>query len=100
MYTEHFLAKVTIFCCFDVSSVWPPQIFQVQAKISTVRPVFPDYLSISYDYDYIELLCRTYEKKNSNLNFMSSIDFQASEILILFGNIYFLASFETIFWQI
>ena len=29
----------------------PPQIFRVQAKISTVRPVFPDYLSVSYDYD-------------------------------------------------
>ena len=27
-----------------------PQIVQVQAKISTVRAVFPDYLSVSYDY--------------------------------------------------
>ena len=27
-----------------------PQTFQVQAKISTVRPVFPEYLSVSYDY--------------------------------------------------
>ena len=26
------------------------QIFHVQAKISTVRTVFPDYLSVSYDY--------------------------------------------------
>ena len=32
-------------------------------------------------------------KKNSNLNFISSIDFQASEILILFENIYCVASF-------
>ena len=29
--------------------------FQVQAKISTVRPVFPDYLSVSYDYVYIQV---------------------------------------------
>ena len=39
-------------------------------------------------------------KKTSNLNFISSIDFQVSKILILFGNIYCVASFETIFWQI
>ena len=25
--------------------------FQVQAKISTIWPVFPDYLSVSHDYD-------------------------------------------------
>ena len=31
----------------------PPQIFQAQAKISTVPPVFPDYLSVSYDYGLI-----------------------------------------------
>ena len=36
-------------------------------------------------------------KKNSNLNFMSPIDFQASEIWTLFGNIYCVASFETVF---
>ena len=39
-----------MFRCFDVCSVRPPQIFQVQAKISAVRPVFPDYLSGFYDY--------------------------------------------------
>ena len=50
IFTQQFLAKVAIFCCFDVCSVRPPQIFQVQAKISTVLPVFPDYLSVSYDY--------------------------------------------------
>ena len=38
------------FSRFDVFSKRPPQIFQVQAKISTIRPAFPDYLSISYDY--------------------------------------------------
>ena len=43
-----------IFRCFDVFSVRPPQKFQVQAKISTIRPVFPDYLSVSYDYDSFE----------------------------------------------
>ena len=53
IFTEQFLAKVAIFCCFDACSVPPPQIFQVQAKTETVRPVFPDYLSISYDYDLI-----------------------------------------------
>ena len=28
--------------------------FQVQAELSTVRPVFSDYVSISYDYALIE----------------------------------------------
>ena len=49
IFTEQFLAKVAIFRCFDVCSVRPPQIFQVQAKISTVWPVFPDYISVLYD---------------------------------------------------
>ena len=43
--------KVTILYCFDVCSVQPPKIFQVLAKVSTEQPVFPDYLSVSYDYD-------------------------------------------------
>ena len=43
IFTMQFLPKITIFRCFDVSSVWPLQIFQVQAKISTARPVFPNY---------------------------------------------------------
>ena len=34
------------------------------------------------------MLILSAQEKNSNLNFMSYIDFQASEILILFGNIY------------
>ena len=42
--------KATIFRCFDLFSVRPPQIFQVQAKTSTIQPIFPDYLSVSYDY--------------------------------------------------
>ena len=50
IFTGPFLAKVAIFRCFDVCSVLPTQIFKVQAKLSTVRPVFPDYLSVSYDY--------------------------------------------------
>ena len=45
-----------MFGCFDVCCVWPPQIFQAQAKISTVRPVFSDYLSVSYDYGVNDLL--------------------------------------------
>ena len=32
-------------------SLWQPQIFQVQAKLLTIRPVFPYYLSVSYNYD-------------------------------------------------
>ena len=38
----------TVSEAFSLSSVHPPQIFQVQAKISTIRPVsvFPDYLSV------------------------------------------------------
>ena len=51
IFTKHFLTKATIFCCFDVFSVRPPQTFQVQAKISTIRPAFPDYLSVSDYYD-------------------------------------------------
>ena len=51
IFTEQFVIKVAILCCFDVWSVRPPQIFHVEAKISTVRPVFSDYLSISYDND-------------------------------------------------
>ena len=50
IFTKHFRTKVTICHCFHACYVWPPQIFKVQAKTSTVRPVFPDYLSISYDY--------------------------------------------------
>ena len=40
---------------FDVCLVRSLQIFQVQGKISTVRPVFPDYLSVSYDYDWTKI---------------------------------------------
>ena len=38
------------FRCFDVFSVWLPQKFQVQEKISTIPTMFPDCLSVSYDY--------------------------------------------------
>ena len=50
IFTEQFFTKATIFRCFDVFLLLPPQILQVQGKISTMRPVFQDYLSISYDY--------------------------------------------------
>ena len=40
IFTQQFLTKATIFCCFDVYAVRPFQIFQVQAKISTIRPCF------------------------------------------------------------
>ena len=43
---SHFhYAKAPIFCCFDVFTVQPPQIFQGQAKISTIRLV---YLSVFF----------------------------------------------------
>ena len=35
------------FCCFDVFPVRPPQKFQVQAKIPTIRPVFLYYFPVS-----------------------------------------------------
>ena len=48
--------KPPIFRCFDVFSVRSLEIFQVQAKLSTIRPVFPDYLSISYDYGAVMII--------------------------------------------
>ena len=53
IFAKHFLRKANIFCCFDLCSVCPPQIFQVQAKISKVRHVFLDFHSVFYDYDII-----------------------------------------------
>ena len=87
VFTDQFLAKVAIFCCFDVCSVRPPQICQVQAKISTVRPVLPDYRSASYDYDII----------NSNIKFsvilLHRLDFLCADplyLLAIFLCIYYL----------
>ena len=37
-------------CSFDVFSVRPPQMFHIQTEISTIRPVFQDYFSVTYDY--------------------------------------------------
>ena len=37
IFDDQFLIEVAIFRCFEVCSVQPPQIFQVQTKISTVR---------------------------------------------------------------
>ena len=42
--------KAAISRCFDVFPVRASQKFQVQVKMSTLWPVFPDYLSVSYDY--------------------------------------------------
>ena len=50
IFTEQFIIKVAVFCCFDVFCLRPPQIFQGQAKIWKIWHVFPDYLSVSYDY--------------------------------------------------
>ena len=54
IFNKQFLTEFTISWCSDVCSVWPTQIFQVQAKKSTVRPVFPDYLSVSYDHGFAQ----------------------------------------------
>ena len=56
IFTEKFLTEVALFCCFDVCSVQPHLIFKVEAKISTVPSVFPDYLSVFYDYDIIHFM--------------------------------------------
>ena len=55
IFIKQFLTKPTIFCCFDVFFVRPPQICQVQVKISTIQTVFPDYFSVSYDYGAINV---------------------------------------------
>ena len=47
--------KSPFFARLDECSVRPAQIFRVQAKMSTVPPVFPDYISISYDYELRQL---------------------------------------------
>ena len=41
--------------------------FQVQTKISTIQPVFPEYFSISYEYDKNEL-----SKQQDDKNFVRS----------------------------
>ena len=45
IFTEQFFIKATIFCCLDVFSVRPSQIFQVQVKIPTMclcfQTIFP-----------------------------------------------------------
>ena len=50
IFTKKFQTETAIFCCFHISFVRPSQIFHVQAKISTICPVFLGYLSASYDY--------------------------------------------------
>ena len=50
VFTGKLPTKASICQCFDVFSVRPPQIFQVQVKISSIWPVFLDYLSVFYDY--------------------------------------------------
>ena len=49
-----FLPKVTIFCCFDVFFVRPPLIFQVQTKISTIRPVFQRQIEFEGSWGELE----------------------------------------------
>ena len=49
--------------CHHFSLFWcilctATQIFQVQAKISTIRPVFPGYVSVSYEHDSTHSGCK------------------------------------------
>ena len=37
-----------------------PRNFKLISKFSKMRPVFPDYLSVSYDYDLSELAAHLY----------------------------------------
>ena len=57
------------FRCFDVFPIRPSQKFQVQAKIPKIRPLFPDNLSISYDYAVKLQTC----VKNEVVYYLSSI---------------------------
>ena len=58
-------------CSFDVfpCTTCISQKFQVQAKIPTMRPLFPDYLSVSYDYAVKLQTCVT----NEVVYYLSSI---------------------------
>ena len=61
------------FHCFDVFPVWPPQKFQVQIKVPTIWPVFPDYIYVFNDYAVKLQTCVT----NEVVYYLSSIkDFQ------------------------
>ena len=44
------LTASSYFRCFDVFPLCPPKKLQFQVKISGKRPVFTNYLSVSYDY--------------------------------------------------
>ena len=57
------------FCCFDGFPVRPNQKFQVQAKIPTIRPVFLDHFSVSYNYPVKLQTCVT----NEVVYYLSSI---------------------------
>ena len=52
----------------------PPWIFQVQAKTSTVRPVFPDYLSVSYDYGFRQNFSTTHTLINLTENLRQALE--------------------------
>ena len=41
---------MAIFCCFEVFPVRLSQKFQVRARKSPIRSVFPEYFSVPYDY--------------------------------------------------
>ena len=62
IFTEQFLTKVAIFRCFDVCSVRPPQIFQVQTKKQQYGPcfqtIFPFLMTMFLFVNFIVILHR------------------------------------------
>ena len=73
IFNKPFVTIATLFCCLYIFSVRLPQIFQVEGKISTnTTCVFPDHLSVFYDYGarnldeyfhFYNLLAKKFKKK-------------------------------------
>ena len=76
------------FCCFDVCSVRSPQIFQVQAKISTERPCFQTIFPF--------LMTMKKSGKMTLLTFFNSVDKIFLYCLYLMCASYFTRSFSLI----
>ena len=71
-------------------------------KFSPLNLWYFEDVSIKYPKQflyYIDFICKRHVKKNSSLNFMSSVGFQAPKIWMLFWKIYCGANFEVIFRQ-
>ena len=48
-------SALTILKKVNAELLGPPPKFQVNVKIQLIMAVFPDYLSVSYDYLYIQI---------------------------------------------